>query len=229
VVAGTPQNAATAVVGGGHQRRLHVIFRAAIRGRRSALAAQPRRLGRVCQAVRHVVVRLSRRLRPAAVGAAVGSRPLHGRRRRRRPVQPAVHVPQPRRSARRRAARRDAHQPARRPPFCGAHLHARLGHAAPTVRGGVARLRAGQREPGGGHPVAACRIVGDGRGVPVAARRGAVASAAGRLRGGDGVHVGVLGRALRHRHPAGLGAGRDRDARGRPSGVVVVGTALSRR
>lgn len=41
VVARTPQDAETALVGSRHQRGLHVVLRPAVRGRRCAMAAQP--------------------------------------------------------------------------------------------------------------------------------------------------------------------------------------------
>ncbi len=117
VVAGAHQDAATAAVGSAHQRHLHVVFRPALCGRRSALAAQPKRLGGVCPTVRRVIFRRARRLHRSAGRTAVGRGPLHPGRHRRRPVQPAVHVQKPRRCPPRRAAGRHAHKPARRPPF----------------------------------------------------------------------------------------------------------------
>ena len=48
------------------------------------------------------------------------------------------------------------------------------------------------------------------RGVPVEPRAPPVAAAAGGLRARHGVHAGVHRRALRHRHPARMGAGRGR-------------------
>lgn len=227
VAAGTAQVGPTAVVGGGHQRRLHVIFHPAVRDRRAVVAAQPRRLGSVRPAIRRAVVCRSDRLRAGAVGAAVGGRALHRRPDRRRPVQPTVHVPEPRGGARRRAAGRHAHAPSRRTPVCGTDLQPGLGHPAFALSAGLTRLRAGQREPGGGHPVAACRAVGDDRGVSVAPRPVVVAPTAGGLRADDGVHAGVLGRALRDRHPAGLGAGRDPAAGARPPRGALAAPTLS--
>ena len=93
VAAGAHQDAATAVVGSDHQQHLHVVFRPALCRRRSALAAQPKRLGGVRPPIRRAVLRRARRLRGSAGRAAVGGRPLHPGRHRRRPVRPALHVP----------------------------------------------------------------------------------------------------------------------------------------
>jgi hypothetical protein len=212
VVAGAHEDAATAVVGGDHQHRLHVVFHPAVCGRRSALAPQPRRLGGVCPAVRRAVVRRAHRLCRPACGTAVGGRPLHPRRRRRWSVQPALHVQRPRRCPRRRAAGRHAHQPARCPPLRRADLDSRLGNAASAVGRSTAQFRTGQRESGRGDSLAACRIDRVDLGVPVAPCQAVVASAAGGLPVGDGLRAGVLRRALRRRHPAGLGGSRDRAA-----------------
>ena len=209
VVAGAHQDAATAMVGGDHQRHLHVVFRPALCRRRGALAAQPQRLGGVCPAVRPAVVRRAGRLRCSARRAAVGSRSLHPGQRRRRPVQPAVHVQKRRGCPARRAAGQHAPKPAGCTPFHRADLHARLGNAAPAVGGSTGQLRTGQRESGRGNSLPACRIDRDDLGVPVASGQGTVASAAGGLPVGDGLRVGVLRRALRDRHPAGLGTRRD--------------------
>ncbi len=200
--------AAATVVGSDHQRHLHVVLRAAVRGRRRALAAQPHRVGGLRPAVRRTVFRRAGRLRRPAGRAAVGGRELHAGRRRRRPGQPAVHVPRGRGRSRRRAAGRDAHEPARRPPVRGADLHPRLGNAASAVGRGAARLRTGQRESGRGHSLAARRGDRDDFDVPVATGQAWVAPAAGDLPAGDGLRAGVLRRALRRRHPAGLGACR---------------------
>jgi hypothetical protein len=197
-------------VGSGHQRHLHVVFRLALRRRRSALAAQPNRLGGVCPALRRVVVRRAGRLHRAACRATVGSSPLHAGRHRQWTVQPTLHVQKPRTCPPRRAAGQHAQSPARCPPLRRADLHSRLGHAAPAIGRSTAQLWTGQRQSGRGDPLSARRIDRDDLGVPVAPRQGGVASAAGGLPVGDGVRAGVLRRALRDRHPAGLGTCRDR-------------------
>jgi hypothetical protein len=222
VVAGAYQDAATALVGSVHQRHLHVLFRAALCRRRSALAAQPQRLGGVCPTVRRVVFRRARRLHRSAGRTAVGRSPLHPGRHRRRPVQPALHVQKSRRCPRRRAAGRHAQKPGRRSPLRGADLDSRLGNAASAIGRSTAQLGTGQRESGRGDSLAACRSDRDDLGVPVAPRQAHVAAAAGGLPVGDGIRAGVLGRALRDRHPAGLGARRDRVGGVRSSRRVVV-------
>jgi hypothetical protein len=221
VVAGAHQDAASAVVGSDHQRHLHVVFRPALCGRGSALVVQPKPLGRVCPTVRRVVLRRARCLHRAAGSTAVGSRPLHVGRRRRWPVQPALHVQKPRTRPTRRAAGRHAQKPARCPSVCGADLHSWLGNAAPAIGGSSGQLRTGQRESGRSDSLASCRGDGDDLGLSVAAGKGEVASVAGDLPVGNGLRAGVLRRALRSRHPLGLGAGIDRGA-GNPSRRVVV-------
>jgi hypothetical protein len=91
----------------------------------------------------------------------------------------------------------------------------------PAPRGGAraARRGSGQRQPGDGHPVAACGTVGDDRGLPVGAGGALAASRPGRLRAGHGVRAGLLGRALRGRHPGGLGAGGSRRRGDPPPGT----------
>jgi hypothetical protein len=222
VVAGADQDAATAVVGSDHQRHLHVVFRPALCRRRSALAAQPKRLGGVCPAVRRVVFRRARRLHRAAGSTAVGSSPLHPSQHRQWPVHPTLHVQKPRTRPARRAAGRHAPTPARCPPVCRADLDSRLGNAASAVGRSTGQLRAGQREPGRGDSLSAFRSDRDDLDIPVASCQGDVASAAGRLPAGDGLRAGVLRRALRDRHPAGLGARRDRVAGNQSSRFVVV-------
>ncbi len=209
VVAGAHQDAATAVVGSDHQRHLHVVFRPALRRRRSALAAQPQRLGGVCPAVRPAVVRRAGRLRCPTRRTAVGSRSLHPGQRRRWPVQPTLHVQERRGCPARRAAGQHAPKPTGCTPIHRADLHSRLGNAAPAIGRSTGQLRTGQRESGRGDSLPACRVDRDDLGVPVAAGTGAVASAAGRLPVGDGLRAGLLRRALRDRHPGGLGARRD--------------------
>jgi hypothetical protein len=192
VVAGAHQVAAPAVVGSDHQRHLHVVFRPALRCRRSALATQPKRLGGVCQTVRCVVFRRAGCLHRAAGSTAVGSRPLHVGRRRRWPVQPALHVQKSRTRPARRAAGRHAHKSARCPSICGADLHSWLGNAALAIGGGAGQLRAGQRKSGRGDSLASCRGDGDDLGISVAAGTGEVAAAAGGLPDGNGFRAGVL-------------------------------------
>jgi hypothetical protein len=222
VVAGAHQDAATAVVGSGYQQHLHVVFRPALRGCRRALAAQPKRLGSIRPAVRRIVIRRARRLRGPAVSAAVGCFALHPGRHCRRPVQPTLHVQEPRRCSPRRAAGRDAQKPARCPPVRRADLHSRLGNAASAVGRSAGQLRAGQRKSGRGNSLAACRLDRDDLDLPVAPGQAQVASAAGGLPVGDGLRAGVFRRALRDRHPAGLGARRDGVAGDRSSRLVVV-------
>ena len=196
------------MVGSRHQRHLHVVLRAAVCGRRSAVAARPNRVGGLRAAVRRTVFRRTGHLRRPAGRAAMGGRELHAGRRRRRPGQPAVHVPRPRGCSRRRAARRDAYEPARRSSVRGTDLHPRLGNAASAVGRGAARLRAGQRQSGRGDSLAARRGDRDDFDVPVATSQAWLAPAAGRLSAGDGVRAGVLRRALRRRHSDGLGPRR---------------------
>jgi hypothetical protein len=209
VVAGAHQDAATAVVGSDHQRHLHVVFRPALRRRRRALAAQPTRLGGVCPSVRHAVVRRAGRLRCPARRTAVGSRSLHPGQCRRWSVQPPLHVQQRCRCPARRAAGQHAQSSAGCAPLRRADLHSRLGDAAPAIGRSAAQLRTGQRQSGRGDSLPACRIDRDDLGVPVAPGQGAVASATGGLPAGDGLRAGVLRRALRDRHPPGLGTRRD--------------------
>ena len=206
VVAGAHQDAATAVVGGDHQRRLHVVFHPALCGRRSAVAAQPERLGSVCPAVRDVVLRRTCRLHRSAGSTAVGSRPLYTGRHRRWPVQPALHVQNSRTRPSRRAAGPDAQKPARCAPVRRADLDSRLGNAASAIGRRTGQLRTGQRESGRGDSLVACRTDRDDLGVPVATPQAQVAPAAGGLPVGNGLRARVLRRALRDRHPAGLGA-----------------------
>ncbi len=222
VVAGAHQDAAPAVVGSDHQRHLHVVFRPALCGRRSALAVQPKRLGGVCQTVRRVVLRRAGCLHRATGSAAVGSGPLHVGRRRRWPGQPALHVQKPRTRPARRAAGRHAQKPARCPSVCRADLHSWLGNAAPAIGGSSGQLRTGQRESGSSDSVAACRGDGDDLGLSVAAGKGEVASGAGGLPVGNGLRAGVLRRALRSRHLVGLGARNDRGAVNPSCRVLVV-------
>lgn len=222
VVAGAHQDAATAVVGSDHQQHLHVVFHPAVCGRRTALAQQPKRLGSVCPAVRRVVIRRARCLHRPASSTALGGRPLHPGRHRRWSVQPTLHVQKPRTCAPRRAAGRHAQKPARCPPVCRADLHSRLGNAAYAVGRSTGQLRTGERESGRGDSLSTCRIDRDDLGVPVAPCQGEVAPAAGGLPIGDGLRAGVLRRALRDRHPAGLGARRDRAAGDRSPRLLVV-------
>ncbi len=222
VVARAHQDAAAAVVGSDHQRHLHVVFRPALCGRRSAVAAKPQRLGSVCATVRRVVLRRTRRLHRVAGSTAVGGGTLHGGRPRRRPVQPALHVQESRRCPARRAVGRHAQKSAWRPPVRRADLHSRLGNAASAIGRSTAQLRAGQRESGRGDSLAACRGDRDDLDVPLAPCQGKVAAAASGLPVGDGVCVGIRRRAFRGRHPAGLGARRDRLADVRPSRLLVV-------
>jgi hypothetical protein len=210
------------VVGSHHQRHLHVVLRAAIRGRRGPLAAQPNRVGGLRPALRRTVFRRARRVRRPTGRTAVGGRKLHAGRRRRRPGQPAVHVPRGRGCSRRWAAGRDAHEPARRSSVRGADLHPRLGNAASAVGRGVARLRTGQRQPGGGDSLAARRGDRDDFDVPVATSQAWLAPAAGRLSAGDGVRAGVLRRALRRRHSDRLGPCRGGVGGDGPSRLLVV-------
>lgn len=224
VVAGAHQDAASAVVGSDHQRDLHVVFRPALCSRRGALATQPQRLGRVCPTVRGVVLRGAGCLHRVAGGAAVGGRPLHAGRRCRWPVQSALHVRQPRSRPGWRAAGRHAPQPARCQPLRRADIDSWLGNIALAIGGSTGQLRPGQRESGRRDPLASCRSDGDDVGLSVAAGKGEVATAAGGLPVGDGLRAGVLRRALRRRHPVGLGAGVGRDA-GNPSRRVVVVSA----
>ncbi len=93
-------------------------------------------------------------------------------------------------------------------PIRRANLHPRMGHAASPVGRGAAGLRTGQRQPGRGDSFAARRGDRDDFDLPVATGQARVASAAGGLSVGDGLRAGVLRRALRRRHPAGLGACR---------------------
>ena len=222
VAAGAHQAGAATAVGSADQQHLHVVLRVAVRGRRGALAAQPHRVGGVRPPVHGFVVRRARGVRAAARRAAVGRSELHSCRRRRWSGQPAVHVPRPRGRSRRRTARRDAHEPAGRPPVRGAHLHPRLGDAASPVGRRAARLRAGQREPGGGDSLAARGGDRDDLDLPVAPGQARLASAVGGLPVGDGFRAGVLRRALRRRHPAGLGAGRRGLGGDEPRRLVVV-------
>ncbi len=65
----------------------------------------------------------------------------------------------------------------------------------------------GEREPGRRDSLSARRYdVGD-RGIPVEPGQPRMAGGAGRLCARDGLHPGVHRRALRHRHPARMGAG----------------------
>ena len=212
VVAGAHQDAATAVVGGDHQRRLHVVFHPAVCGRRSAVAAQPERLGSLCPAVRDVVLRRTCRLHRSAGSTAVGSCPLYTGRHRRWPVQPALHVQNSRTRPSRRAAGPDAQKPARCAPVRRADLDSRLGNAASAIGRRTGQLRTGQCESGRGDSLVACRTDRDDLGVPVATRQAQVAPAAGGLPVGNGLRARVLRRAFRDRHPAGLGARGDRVA-----------------
>jgi hypothetical protein len=222
VAAGAHQDAGTAVVGSDHQRHLHVVFHPAVRRRRRAVAAQPRRLGRVRAAVRRAVVRRARRLRGDARGTAVGGGALYPGRNCRRPVYPTLHVQKRGRCSGRRTAGRDAPKPARRKPIRRADLHPRLGNAASAVRRGAAQLRAGQCESRGGHPFPARRVDRDDLDLLVAPGQTRMASTPGRLPLGDGLHAGVCRRTLRGRHSAGLGAGRVGVADHGPSRLVVV-------
>jgi hypothetical protein len=208
LAAGAHQDGAATLVGNHHQQHLHVIFRLALCGRRCALAVQPDRVGGVRPPVRRAVFRRARGVRDGAGSAAVGGRELHTGRCRRWAVQPAVHVPRPRGCSRRRTAGRDAHEPARCAPIRGADLHPRLGDAASAVGRSAARLRTSQREPGRRHSIATRRGDGDDLDVPVATGQARLAPAAGGLPLGDGLRPGVRRRALRRRHPAGLGARR---------------------
>ena len=225
VVAGAHQDAATAVVGSDHQQHLHVVFHPALCCRRRAVAAQPKRLGGIRPTLRRLVVRRARRLRGHAGGAAVGRGALHPGQHRRWPVQPRLHVQKSRRCSRRRATRRDAQKPARRPPVRRADLHPGLGNAAFAVGRGAGQLRASQCESGGRNSLAACRIDGDDLDLPVAPGQARMASAAGGLPVGDGLRAGVFRRALRGRHPAGLGPRRDGVAGNGSSRLVVVAPA----
>jgi hypothetical protein len=215
VVAGALENAATAVVGSDYQQRLHVIFHRALRGRRCALAAQPKRLGGLRPAVRRAVIRRARRLRRPA-GSALGGRTMHPRRRCRWPVRPALHVPKPCGSSRRRTARGDAHQSARRSPVHRADIHSRLGNDESAVGRSAGQLRTGQRESGRGGSLTARRADRNDLDFSVAAGQARLAPTAGGVPAGDGVRAGVLRRALRLRHPVGLGAGCDGDRGVRP-------------
>jgi hypothetical protein len=90
--------------------------------------------------------------------------------------------------------------------------------AEPAVGQRPHRPGAGQRQPGRGDPVAARRVVGGDRGVPVEPGAAALAAAAGGVSADDGVHAGLHRRALRHRYPAGLGARRGGPRRPGPLG-----------
>jgi hypothetical protein len=203
-------------VGSDHQQHLHVVFHPAVRGRGGALAVQPDRLGGIRPSVRCAVVRGGRRLRGPARGPAVGRGALHSGRHRQRPVEPAVHVPKRCRCSRRRTAGRDADESAGCSPIRGADFHARLGDAASAVGRRAGQLGTGQRESGRGDSLAARRVDRDDFDLPVAAGQAWVASAAGGLPVGDGLRAGVLRRALRRRHPAGLGARRGGVSAARP-------------
>jgi hypothetical protein len=221
LAAGAHQDGAATVVGSHHQQHLHVIFCLALCGRRCALAVQPDRMGGVRPPVCRAVFCRACRVRGDTGRAALGGSELHTGRRRRWAVQPAVHVPRPRGCSRRRTAGRDAHEPARCPPVRGADLHPRLGNAASAVGRSAARLRTSQREPGRRDPIPTRRGDGDDLDVPVATGQARLASTAGGLPIGDGLRPGVLGGALRRRHPAGLGA-RRRSVRGDDSRRRVV-------
>lgn len=210
------------MVGSHHQRHLHVVLRAAVCGRRSAVAAQPNRVGGLRPAVRRAVVRRARRVRRPAGRAAVGGRELYAGRGRRRAGQPTVHVPWRRGRSRRRTSGRNAHEPTRRSPVRGAHLHPWLGDAASAVGRGAARLWTGQRQPGRGDSLAARRGDRDDFDVPVATSQAWLAPAAGRLSAGDGVRAGVLRRALRRRHSDRLGPCRGGVGCDRPPRRLVV-------
>ena len=227
MAAGTHQARAATMVGSDHQQHLHVVLRAALHRRRRALAARPSRVGGLRPAVRRSVLRRAGHLCGAAGRATVGGRKLHTRRCRRRPGQPAMHVPRRRRRSRRRSAGRIAWRSARGASVCGAHLHPRLGDPAFAVGRGAAELRSGQRQSGCGHPLAARRGDRDDLHVPVATGQARVARTSGRLPAGDGVRAGVLRRTLRHRHPAGLDA-RGGGVRGGGSARGVVVTAPRR-
>ena len=130
VAAGTHQAAVSAVVGSRPQHRLHVVLHPAVRGGGRAVAARPRRVEGVRQAVRRAVVRGAGDLRAAARRAAVGRVPLHRRRRRGRSVRPEMHVPVGARRSRRRPPRRDANHPGRRQRLDRADRRPRVGQAA---------------------------------------------------------------------------------------------------
>ena len=153
-------------------------------------------------------VRRAGDLRTGARRAAVGGGALHARRCRGRTVRPALHVPVRPRRARRRPARRHAEHPARRQRLDRAHRRSRLGQAQPAHRQRTDRSGPGEREPGGGDPVVARGHVGGDRGVPLAPRAPHVATAAGGLSAGHGVHAGLHRRALCGRRAARVGAGR---------------------
>ncbi len=183
---------------------------------------QPDRVGGVRPPVRRAVLRRARGVRGGAGGAAVGGSELHAGRCRRWAVRPAVHVSRPGGCSRRRTAGRDAHEPARCPPVRGADLHPRLGNVTSAVGRSAARLRTGQREPGRSDSVATRRSDGDDLDVPVATGQARLAPAAGGLPIGDGVRLGVLGRAFRRRHLARLGARRSGVSTPRPTRLMVV-------
>ena len=216
VVAGALEIAATAVVGSDYQQRLYVVFHRALRGRRCALAAQPKRLDGLRPTIRRAVIRRARRLCRPAGSAAVGGRAMHPRRRCRWPVRPALHVPKPCGSSRRRTARGDAHQSARRSPVHRADIHSRLGNAESAVGRNAGQLRTGQRESGRGDSLAARRVDRDDLDFSVAAGQARLAPTAGGVPAGDGVRAGVRRRALRRRHRVGLGAGCNGDRGVRP-------------
>ena len=82
------------------------------------------------------------------------------------------------------------------------------GKLEPAVRQRADRPGAGQRQPGGGDPVAARGSDAGGGGVPVEPRSRDVAAAARGVRPRDGVHARVHRGALRRRHPSRMGACR---------------------
>ena len=127
VAAGAAEASRSALVGGGDQQRLHVVLHPSLRGGRGAVAAGPRGMEVVRQAVRRAQCRGIGDLRGTARRTAMGGRPLHPGRHRRRPRQPAVHVQVGARRARRWRARRDAVHAGRRQQLDRADRRPRAG------------------------------------------------------------------------------------------------------
>src|SRR4051794_25140525 len=111
----------------------------------------------------------------------------------------------------------------------GADRRPRLGQAESALRHRAHRPGAVQRQPRRGHSVTTCGDDGGGGGVPLAPRVSRVAAGAGGLRTRHGVHAGLYRRALRRRHPAGLGVRRDRRRRDQPVRRVAAATGEYRR
>ena len=220
LAAGTHQAVESAVVGSRPQHRLHVVLRAPVCSGRCAVAARPRRVEGVRQAVRRAVLRGAGHLRTSARGAAVGRLPAAPppMSRAARPVRAAC-------SGRRAAFPTAACSARCRPRQDGANGWIERivgrGWGKLNLHTASALLDQGQASV---NLVAAVPSLHAGMTLAISVFlwkrvQPRLAAGSGRLRDHHGVHAGVHGRAFRHRHSAGMGAGRGRDVR---DGVVQV-------